>query len=55
VAMAIHGTRELFPPGGTMIYRRPIRVEILAVLSAAEARQRSRELIADAVGEPLEA
>jgi 1-acyl-sn-glycerol-3-phosphate acyltransferase len=55
VAIAIHGTRDLLPPGGAMIYRRPIRVEILAVLDAAEARQRSRELIAAAVGEPLEA
>jgi 1-acyl-sn-glycerol-3-phosphate acyltransferase len=54
VAMAIHGTRELLPPGGAMIFRRPIRVEILAVLEATEARQRSRELIAAAVGEPLE-
>ena len=55
VAMAIHGTRELLPPGGAMIFRRPIRVEILAVLEAAEARQHSRELIAAAVGDPLEA
>jgi 1-acyl-sn-glycerol-3-phosphate acyltransferase len=54
VAMAIHGTRELLPPGSAMIYRRPIRVEILAVLDAREARQRSRELIAAAVGDPLE-
>ena len=36
-----------------MIYRRPICVEILAVLDAKDARQRSRELIAQAVGEPL--
>ena len=54
VAMAIHGTRELLPPGGAMIFRGPVRVEILAVLEAAEARQRSRELIAAAVGDPLE-
>jgi 1-acyl-sn-glycerol-3-phosphate acyltransferase len=54
VAMAIHGTRDLLPPGGAMIFRRPIRVEILAVLEAAEARQHSRELIAAAVGDPLE-
>ena len=53
VAAAIHGTRELLPPGGLMFYRRPIRFEILAVLDAADARQRSRELIAQAVGEPL--
>lgn len=54
VAMAIHGTRDLLPPGTAMIYRRPIRVEILEILDAAQARQRSRELIAAAVGEPLE-
>jgi 1-acyl-sn-glycerol-3-phosphate acyltransferase len=53
VAVAIHGTRELFPPGGLMLYRRPIRFEILAILDADGARQRSRELIAEAVGEPL--
>jgi 1-acyl-sn-glycerol-3-phosphate acyltransferase len=53
VAAAIHGTRELLPPGGLMFYRRPIRFEILAILDAAGARQRSRELIAQAVGEPL--
>jgi 1-acyl-sn-glycerol-3-phosphate acyltransferase len=53
VAVAIHGTRELFPPGGLMFYRRPIRFEILAVLDAKGARQHSRELIAQAVGEPL--
>jgi 1-acyl-sn-glycerol-3-phosphate acyltransferase len=53
VAVAVHGTREVLPPGGMMIYRRPIRVEILSVLEAAGARERSRELIAAAVGEPL--
>jgi 1-acyl-sn-glycerol-3-phosphate acyltransferase len=53
VAMAIHGTRAVLPPGGPWIHRKPIRVEILEVLSAGEARQRSRELIARAVGEPL--
>jgi 1-acyl-sn-glycerol-3-phosphate acyltransferase len=53
VAMAIHGTREVFPPGGLKIHRRPIRVQILAVLTAGEARERSRTLIAEAVGEPL--
>jgi 1-acyl-sn-glycerol-3-phosphate acyltransferase len=53
VAAAIHGTREMMPPGGLMFYRRPIRFEILAILDAAGARQRSRELIAQAVGEPL--
>jgi 1-acyl-sn-glycerol-3-phosphate acyltransferase len=52
VAVAIHGARDVLPSSGMMIYRRPIRVEILAVLEAAGARQRSRELIAAAVGEP---
>jgi 1-acyl-sn-glycerol-3-phosphate acyltransferase len=53
VAMAIHGTRALMPPGGLAVHRLAVRVEILEVLSAAEAKQRSRELIARAVGEPL--
>jgi 1-acyl-sn-glycerol-3-phosphate acyltransferase len=53
VAMAIHGTRDVMPPGGLGIHPRPIRVEILEVLDAHDARQRSRELIARAVGEPL--
>ena len=53
VAVAVHGTRDVFPPGGLMMYRRPVRFEILAALEGAGARQRSRELIAEAVGEPL--
>jgi 1-acyl-sn-glycerol-3-phosphate acyltransferase len=53
VAMAIHGTRALLPPGGLAVYRSAVRVEILEVLSATDAKQRSRELIARAVGEPL--
>jgi 1-acyl-sn-glycerol-3-phosphate acyltransferase len=53
VAVAIHGTRAVLPPGGVAVHRLPIRVEILEVLPAGEARQRSRELIARAVGEPL--
>ena len=53
VAVAIHGTRAMFPPGGLMFYRRPVRVEILAILEADGARHRSRELIAQALGEPL--
>jgi 1-acyl-sn-glycerol-3-phosphate acyltransferase len=53
VAVAIHGTRAVMPPGGISIHRRPIRVEILAVLPADEARIKSRELIALAVGDPL--
>jgi 1-acyl-sn-glycerol-3-phosphate acyltransferase len=53
VAVAIHGTRAVMPPGGLSIHRLPIRVEVLAVMSADEARSRSRELIAQAVGDPL--
>jgi 1-acyl-sn-glycerol-3-phosphate acyltransferase len=53
VAIAIHGTRDVMPPGGVAIHRLPIRVEVLAVLAADEARIRSRELIAQAVGDPL--
>jgi 1-acyl-sn-glycerol-3-phosphate acyltransferase len=53
VAIAVHGTRAAMPPGGMMIYRRPVCVDILAVLEPGGARQRSRELIAAAVGEPL--
>jgi 1-acyl-sn-glycerol-3-phosphate acyltransferase len=54
VAIAIHGTRDLLPPGTIMLRRRAVRFEILGVLEAAEgARQRSREWIAEAVGEPL--
>lgn len=53
VAVAIHGTREVLPSGSVMLRRKPIRFEILAVLQPEGARQRSRELIAQAVGEPL--
>ncbi len=53
VAVAVHGTRSVLPPGGLMIYRGPIRVEILDVLEPEGARQRSRELIAAALDEPL--
>lgn len=53
VAMAIHGTRAVLPPGQPWIHRAPIRVEILEVIGAQAARKRSRELIAQAVGEPL--
>ena len=53
VAMAIHGTRDVLPAARLTLHRRPIRVEILEVLSAGDARHRSRELIARAVGEPL--
>ncbi len=53
VAMAIHGTRDVLPAAGLSLRRLPIRVEILEVLQAAGARQRSRELISRAVGEPL--
>ncbi len=53
VAVAIHGTRAVMPPGGLSVYRLPIRVEVLAVMPADEARLKSRELIAQAVGDPL--
>ena len=53
VAVAIHGTRAVLPPGGVNVHRSAIRVEILEVLTANDAKQRSRELIASAVGEPL--
>jgi 1-acyl-sn-glycerol-3-phosphate acyltransferase len=53
VAVAIHGSRDVMPPGGIALHRRPIRVEILAVLPADGARAHSRELIAAALGEPL--
>ena len=53
VPVAIHGSRDVMPPGGISIYRRPIRVQILGVMEAEDARVKSRELIARAVGEPL--
>jgi 1-acyl-sn-glycerol-3-phosphate acyltransferase len=53
VTMAIHGTRAVLAPEGFAVHRLPIRVEILDVLSASDARQHSRELIAQAIGEPL--
>jgi len=53
VAVAIHGTRAVLPPGGVSVRRSAIRVEILEALTASDARLRSRELIARAVGEPL--
>ncbi len=53
VVMAIHGTRDVFPPGGLIAHPLPIRVQILAVLTAGEAREQSRALLAEALGEPL--
>lgn len=53
VAAAIHGSRDVLPSGGIRVYRRPLRFEILEVLDAEQARDRSRQLIAAAVGEPL--
>jgi 1-acyl-sn-glycerol-3-phosphate acyltransferase len=53
VAVAIHGTRDVLPPGGLAMHRRPIRLEFLEVMAAEEARARSRALIAAALGEPL--
>ena len=53
VAAAIHGTRDVLPSGGIMVYRRALRFEILEVLDPEGALERSRQLIAAAVGEPL--
>ena len=53
VAMAIRGSRAVLPSGGRSIQRLPSDVEILGVMSAADARLHSRALIAGAVGEPL--
>ncbi len=53
VAVAIHGTREVLPAGSLMVRRRPIRFQVLGVIAPDGARQRSREMIAAAVGEPL--
>jgi len=53
VAVAIHGARAVLPPGGAMMFRHPIRVQILGVVDSHEARQQSREWIATALGEPL--
>jgi 1-acyl-sn-glycerol-3-phosphate acyltransferase len=53
VAVAIHGSREVLPSGGITIYRNPLRFQVLGVLDAEDARERSRRLIAEAVGEPL--
>jgi 1-acyl-sn-glycerol-3-phosphate acyltransferase len=53
VAVAIHGTREVLPPGTMGVRRSAVRFEILGVLQADGARQRSREWIAEALGEPL--
>jgi 1-acyl-sn-glycerol-3-phosphate acyltransferase len=54
VAVAIHGTREMFPPAGAFFHRVPIRFQILEVMPPDGARERSRRLIAEAVGDPLE-
>jgi 1-acyl-sn-glycerol-3-phosphate acyltransferase len=53
VAVAIHGTREVLPAGALLLRRKPIRFQVLGVMAPDGARQRSRELIAAAVGEPL--
>jgi 1-acyl-sn-glycerol-3-phosphate acyltransferase len=53
VAAAIHGTRGVLPPGGMLLYRQPITFEVLEVLEPAAPRERCREIIAAAVGEPL--
>jgi 1-acyl-sn-glycerol-3-phosphate acyltransferase len=53
VAVAIHGTREVLPNGSVMVRRRPVRFQVLGVMVPDGARQRSREMIATAIGEPL--
>lgn len=53
VAAAIHGTRDVLPTGSTQVRRHPIRFEVLGILEGEDARHRSREIIAQAVGEPL--
>jgi 1-acyl-sn-glycerol-3-phosphate acyltransferase len=55
VAVALHGTRDVLGSGtgGFSVRRGAIRFEVLEVLEPAEARRRSRELIAHAVGEPM--
>jgi 1-acyl-sn-glycerol-3-phosphate acyltransferase len=53
VAAAIHGTREVLPTGSIMVHRKPVRFQVLGVMMPDGARQRSREMIAAAVGEPL--
>jgi 1-acyl-sn-glycerol-3-phosphate acyltransferase len=53
VAAAIHGTRDLLPSGSALLRRHAIRFEVLGVIEPEGALERSRELIAQAVGEPL--
>jgi len=53
VAAAIHGARDVLPSGRFTLHRHPLRFQILGVLAAEEAQDRSRRLIAEAVGEPL--
>ncbi len=53
VAAAIHGTREVLPSGSARVRRHPIRFEILGVVEPEDARHRSRERIAQALGEPV--
>lgn len=53
VPAAIHGTREVLPTGSIMVRRKPVRFQVLGVMVPDGARQRSREMIAAAVGEPL--
>jgi len=53
VAVALHGTRAALPPGSWRLRRGPIRVDVLETLRGPEACQRSRELIARALDDPL--
>jgi hypothetical protein len=53
VAAAIHGTRDVLPSDSMLLRRKPIRFEVLQVLYGTDARSLSREMIAQAVSEPL--
>jgi 1-acyl-sn-glycerol-3-phosphate acyltransferase len=53
VAAALHGTRDVLPSGSIMVRRKPVRFEILEIVQGADPRTLSREIIAEAVGEPL--
>jgi 1-acyl-sn-glycerol-3-phosphate acyltransferase len=54
VAVAIHGTRAVLPAGSIAVRRGAIRFEVLGVVEPPDTRERSRERIAEALGEPLE-
>jgi 1-acyl-sn-glycerol-3-phosphate acyltransferase len=53
IVVAIHGTREVLPASSKLLFRNPIRFQILGAIPPEGARERSRQMIAQAVGEPL--